>query len=327
MRQFHDARQAARTVPPPGPWGWTRPTPGHTAQPGVPTPSSSGRCSNLTVPPGTSRLPGGRGRDHLGSLIPAWEQPVGWACPLSHIPGVNGVPLWAFPPTPMGRSGGQEGELKLNPAPGWLILGLSWWGAVGDKEDTAGGGGLSNSGGSLGDPVAPSSAAQAQDKPTSLGSTPPHSGTPGLSSPSCHGSGVPLAQALAPVGGGQGTCLPGPGLHRASCWRTPHGHRGPGLTSQAGPLHPPPPCALASPFVAAPSSQTRKPRRSREVWWARARESGAGGSPGRDSGPHRELSTVWPWIPLPCQELASPFRVSLVAQTGKNLPAMQEPQV
>lgn len=56
-------------------------------------------------------------------------------------------PLWAFPPTPMGRSGGQEGELNLNPAPGWLTLGLSWWGAVGDKEDGAGGGGLSSSGG------------------------------------------------------------------------------------------------------------------------------------------------------------------------------------
>lgn len=114
-------------------------------------------------------------------------------------------PLWAFPPTPMGRSGGQEGEMNLNPAPGWLTLGLSWWGAVGDKEGGAGGGGLSNSGGSLGEPVAPSSPAQAQDKPTSLGSTPPHSGTPGLSSPGRHGSGGPLA----PVGGGRGTCCQG----------------------------------------------------------------------------------------------------------------------
>lgn len=50
----------------------------------------------------------------------------------------------------------------------------------------------------LGEPVAPSSPAQAQDKPTSLGSTPPHSETPGLSLPGHHGSSGPLAQTLAP---------------------------------------------------------------------------------------------------------------------------------
>ena len=126
-----------------------------------------------------------------------------------------------------------------------------------DKEDKAGGGGLSNIRGSLGEPVALSSPAQAQDKPTSLGSTPPHSGTPGLSLSGHHGSIGPLAWTLAPVGGGRGSCLPGPGLGRASCWRTPHGHQGPGLTSQSSPFHPQPLRALASPFVAASSSQTR----------------------------------------------------------------------
>lgn len=185
-------------------------------------------------------------------------------------------PLWAFPPTPMGRSGGQEGELNLNPAPGWLTLGLSWWGEVGDKEGGAGGGGLSNSGGSLGEPVAPSSPAQAQDKPTSLGSTPPHSGTPGLSSPGCHGSGGPLA----PVGGGQGTCCQGQASIGPAAGGPHMAPRALGSRPSPAPCPPPPPCAPASPFVAAPSSQTRRPRVSREMWWwARARGLGGGRLP------------------------------------------------
>lgn len=56
---------------------------------------------------------------------------MGWACPLSHIPGVKEVSrLWAFHPHLHGEELRAEGELNLNPAPGWLTLGLSWWGAV-----------------------------------------------------------------------------------------------------------------------------------------------------------------------------------------------------
>ena len=233
------------------------PTQGHTAPPGTLTPSSRGRCSSLTVPLGTSCLPGGRGRDQLGSPTPAWERPVGWACPLSHIPGVKGVPALGFSSHPHEEE--PRAGRGAEPSPWLADPGAELVGGSGgqDKEDKAGGGGLSNIRGSLGEPVALSSPAQAQDKPTSLGSTPPHSGTPGLSLSGHHGSIGPLAWTLAPVGGGRGSCLPGPGLGRASCWRTPHGHQGPGLTSQSSPFHPQPLRALASPFVAASSSQTR----------------------------------------------------------------------
>lgn len=110
--------------------GLDTPPPRVTQPRGTLTPSSSGRCSSLMVPPGTSCLPGGRGRDQLGSLTPAWERPVGWACPLSHIPGVKGVPALGFSSHLHGEELRAEGELNLNPAPGWLTLGLSWWGAV-----------------------------------------------------------------------------------------------------------------------------------------------------------------------------------------------------
>lgn len=121
------------------------PTPGHTAQPGTLTPSSSGRCSSLTVPLGTSCLPGGRGTDQLGSLTPAWERPVGWACPLSHIPGVKGVPALGFSSHPHGEElrAGRGAE----PSPWLADPGAELVGGSGgqDKEDKAGGGELSNS--------------------------------------------------------------------------------------------------------------------------------------------------------------------------------------
>lgn len=64
---------------------------------------------------------------------------------------------------------------------------------------------------SLGGACGPFLSAQAQEKPTSLGST-AHSETPGLSLPGHHGSSGRLAQTLAPNGGGgrEAPACPGP---------------------------------------------------------------------------------------------------------------------